>query len=56
MIAAFRHQVMDGDIHTEIEYHTRLGQSSNDTIAFIQILNQLYGLCRHLVDEYIKIQ
>lgn len=47
MNVAFSPQVTDGEIHTKIESHTRLGNVRPDTIMFIQILDQFYELCRH---------
>ena len=46
----------DHKIRSEIESHTRPNSSGLDTIAFLQILDQLYGLCKHLVDEFTRIQ
>ena len=44
------------EIRAEIEAHTRPNSSGPDTISFIQILDQLYGLCKHPVDEFTRIQ
>ena len=56
MIEVFGQQVTEQKIRAEIEAHTRPNSSGPDTISFIQILDQLYGLCKHLVDEFTRIQ
>ena len=52
----FGQQVTEHEIRAEIETHTRPNSSGPDTIAFIQVLDQLYGLCKHPVDEFTRIQ
>ena len=56
MTDAYGHQVTDHDIRLEIENLTRPSSSGSDTIAFLQVLDQLYGPCKHPVDEFTKIQ
>ena len=55
MTEVFGQQATDHEIRSEIESHTRPNSSGLDTIAFLQILDQLYGLCKHLVDEFTRI-
>ena len=54
MIEVFGQQVTDHEIRSEIEFHMRPNSSGPDTIAFLQIRDQLYGLCKHPVDEFTK--
>ena len=56
MTEVFGQQVTEHEIRAEIETHTRLNSSGPDTISFIQVLDQLYGLCKHPVDEFTWIQ
>ena len=56
MTEVFGQQVTEHKIRAEIEAHTRPNSSSPDIISFIQILDQLYGLCKHPVDEFTRIQ
>ena len=56
MTEVFGQQVTEHEIRAEIEAHTRPNSSGPYTISFIQILDQLYGLCKHPVDEFTKIQ
>ena len=56
MTEIFGQQVTEHEIRAEIEAHTRPNSSAPDTISFIQILDQLYGLCKHPVDEFTRIQ
>ena len=56
MTEVFGQQVTEHKIRAEIEAHTRPNSSGPDTIAFLQILDQLYGLYKHLVDEFTRIQ
>ena len=56
MTEVFGQQVTEHEIRAEIETHTRPNSSGPDTIAFIQVLDQLYGLCKHPVDEFTRIQ
>ena len=56
MTEVFGQQVTEHEIRAEIEAHTRPNSSGPDTIAFLQILDQLYGLCKHPVDEFTRIQ
>ena len=56
MIEVFGQQVTDHEIRSEIESHMSPNSSGRDTIAFLQILDQLYGLCKHPVDEFTRIQ
>ena len=56
MTEVFGQQLIEHEIRAEIEAHTRPNSSGPDTISFIQILDQLYGLCKHPVDEFTRIQ
>ena len=56
MTEVFGQQVTEHEIRAEIEAHTRPNSSGPDTIAFLQILDQLYGLCKHPVDKFTQIQ
>ena len=56
MTEVFGQQVTEHKIRTQIEAHTRPNSSGPDTISFIQILDQLYHLCKHPVDEFTRIQ
>ena len=56
MTEVFSQQVSEHEIRAEIKAHTRPNSSSPDTISILQILDQLYGLCKHLVDEFTRIQ
>ena len=56
MTEVFGQQVTEHEIRAEIEAHMRPNSSGLDTIAFLQILDQLYGLCKHPVDEFTRIQ
>ena len=56
MTAVFGQQVTEHEIRAEIEAHTRPNSSGPNIIAFLQILDQLYGLCKHPVDEFTRIQ
>ena len=56
MTEVFGQQVTEHKIRAEIETHTRPNSSGPDTISFIQVLDQLYGLCKHPVDEFKRIQ
>ena len=56
MTDIYGHQVTDHHIRQEIETLTRPNSLGPDTISFLQVLDQLYGLCKHPVDEYTKIQ
>ena len=55
MTEVFGQQVTEHEICAKIETHTRPNISGPDTISFIQVLDQLYGLCKHLVDEFTRI-
>ena len=56
MTDIYGHQVTDHDIKVEIDSLTKPNSSGPDTVSFLQVLDQLYGLCKHPVDEYTKIQ
>ena len=56
MTDIYGHQVTDHDIRLEIDALTQPNNSKTDTVLFLQVVDQLYGLCKHLVDEFTKIQ
>ena len=56
MTKDFGQQVTEHEIRAEIETHTKPSSFGPDTISFIQVLDQLYGLCKHPVDEFTRIQ
>ena len=56
MTEVFVQQVTEHEIRAQIEADTRPNSSGPDTIFFLQILDQLYDLCKHHVDEFTRIQ
>ena len=56
MADIYVHQVIDYDIRLEIDILTRPNSSGFNTISFLQVLDQLYGFCKHPIDEFVEIQ
>ena len=56
MANVYGQHVTEHETRTEIEIHTCPNSLGPDTFAFLQILDKLYELYEHPVDEYMKTQ
>ena len=51
----YGHQVIDHDISAKFKTQNRPFNLGSDTIAFLQVLDQLYRLYKHPVEDYTEI-